>query len=376
MIDMGKIEKNQILKIYGTDYKEMTKKLLEEAELEHLINSKNMRVGIKPNLVGPIPAKFGATTHPEIVAGIIEYLQEREINNITIMEGSWVGDKTSESFEICGYEALVEQYGVKWIDAQKEPGYCVNVCGLELNLCECVKDVDFMINVPVLKGHCQTKVTCALKNMKGLIPNTEKRRFHSLGLHDPIGHLSKAIHQDFIVVDHICGDPDFEDGGNPLVRNCIMAGLDPVLIDSYACKLLNYMPEDVGYIMAAEKLGSGSSDLSSARILVIGGQNPEEPEAPRTHKVVDLADAVSEVESCSACYGTLIPALDQLKEEGLFEKLDTTICIGQGYQGKNGKLGVGRCTKEFDYCIMGCPPDIEKIYEGLRQYILDHSEEK
>ena len=33
--------------------------------------------------------------------------------------------------------------------------------------------VDFLINVPVMKGHCQTKITCALKNMKGLIPNSE-----------------------------------------------------------------------------------------------------------------------------------------------------------------------------------------------------------
>lgn len=55
--------------------------------------------------------------------------------------------------------------------------------------------------------------------MKGLIPNTEKRRFHALGLHKPIAHLNMGIHQDFIVVDNICGDLDFEDGGNPVVMN-------------------------------------------------------------------------------------------------------------------------------------------------------------
>ena len=37
---------------------------------------------------------------------------------------------------------------------------------MELNVCERVKEIDFLINVPVLKGHCQTKITCALKNMK------------------------------------------------------------------------------------------------------------------------------------------------------------------------------------------------------------------
>lgn len=72
-------------------------------------------------------------------------------------------------------------------------------CGdMELQICECAKKVDFMINVPVMKGHCQTKITCALKNMKGLLPNKEKRHFHAMGLHRPIAHLGLGIHQDFI----------------------------------------------------------------------------------------------------------------------------------------------------------------------------------
>lgn len=61
---------------------------------------------------------------------------------------------------------------------------------MKLNVCERAANIDFLINVPVLKGHCQTKITCALKNMKGLIPNTEKRHFHAMGLHEPIAHLN------------------------------------------------------------------------------------------------------------------------------------------------------------------------------------------
>ena len=144
---------------------------------------------------------------------------------------------------------------------QKEKGIQRDCKGMKLNICKYVSDIDFLINVPVLKGHCQTKITCALKNMKGLIPNTEKRRFHAMGLHKPIAHLNAGIRQDFIVVDNICGDLDFEDGGNPVVTNRIWAGMDPVLIDSYVCQVMHYEPEDVPYIRLAEKLGVGSSDL-------------------------------------------------------------------------------------------------------------------
>lgn len=372
---------NQIWKIYGTDYKEMTKQLLREADLFARIGEKK-RIGIKPNLVTSSPAQFGATTHPEVVAGIIEYLQEREIRDIVIAEGSWVGDRTSEAFLHCGYEELSRKYGVPLIDTQKAAWHKRNCAGMKLSITDVVDQIDFLINVPVLKGHCQTKVTCALKNLKGLLPNAEKSRFHSMGLHKPIAHLNAGIHQDFIVIDHICGDLDFEEGGNPVVRNCVMAAADPVLVDSYASYLLHYETEEIPYIGLAAGLGVGSSDLDRAELVLCGEQErhvlplskgggglSEGEELPRQRRVLDVAYAVEEVDSCSACYGSLIGALCRLEEEGLLAKLDVSIGIGQGMQGRRGALGVGRCTKGFDYCIMGCPPEEEKIYQELKAYI-------
>ncbi len=66
-----------------------------------------------------------------------------------------------------------------------------------------------------------------------------------MGLHKPIAHLNAGIHQDFIVVDNICGDLDFEDGGNPVVMNRIWARTDPVLMDSYVCQMMHYLPAGV-----------------------------------------------------------------------------------------------------------------------------------
>ena len=369
------IAKNQIWKLYGTEYKEMTKELLSKTDLADLIGSKKARIAIKPNLVVVSPAEFGATTHPEVVAGIIEYLQGNQFEDITIVEGSWVGDRTSEAYEYCGYRALCEQYGVPFVDGQKEKWHSVDCAGMKLNVIDAVDRMDFLINVPVLKGHCQTKMTCALKNLKGLLPNSEKSRFHRMGLHKPIAHLQTAIRQDFIVVDHICGDLDFEEGGNPVVRNCIMAATDPVLVDSYACRLLHYTPDDVPYVRMAQQLGVGSTDLDAAQIIDLGGFHGYDgkemmEDLPREHKILEVSYAVNEVNSCSACYANLTGALWRLKEEGLLEKLDTPIAIGQGMQGKTGKLGVGRCTKDFDVCIMGCPPREDKIYEELKKYIL------
>ena len=121
------MKKNDLYMISGTEYKEMTKEILAQSDLWAEIKKKadqkqkdadQMLIGIKPNLVSPTEASYGATTHPEIVAGIIEYLQERSCQHIVMLESSWVGDKTSESMEVCGYDRLVEKYNVPFWDMQ------------------------------------------------------------------------------------------------------------------------------------------------------------------------------------------------------------------------------------------------------------------
>ena len=286
------MDKNQIFITSGTEYKRMTKELLEKADLQSHIGDRKKKIGIKPNLVSPSEASWGATTHPEVVAGIIEYLKEHGFRDMVMLEGSWVGDKTREAFETCGFDRLEEEYQVPFWDMQKDKGISVDCGGMELNVCERVKELDFLINVPVLKGHCQTKITCALKNMKGLIPNKEKRRFHSLGLHKPIAHLNMGIQQDFIVVDNICGDLDFEDGGNPVVMNRVMAACDPVLVDAYVCQMMHYEVAEVPYVKLAGELGVGCSDISKADVRFL--EDGADQRMPVSRKVVELADAVEE----------------------------------------------------------------------------------
>ena len=363
------MERNQIYITCGTEYQEMTKELLKECALANLIGDRKKRIAIKPNLVSASDPSNGATTHREILAGIMEYLRGHGFQNIVLTEGSWVGEKTADAFRACGYQEICERYDVPFHDTQKDKGVSTDCSGMKLNICSSVGDIDFLINVPVLKGHCQTKITCALKNMKGLIPNSEKRRFHSLGLHKPIAHLNTAIRQDFIVVDNICGDLDFEDGGNPVVMNRILAGRDPVLIDAYVCHMMHYKVSDVPYVELAGKLGVGCSDIGKADIRICGESMGEQ--LPRSRKVVELADAVEEVESCSACYGYLIPALDRLKQEGLLQNLHEKICIGQGYRGKTGELGIGHCTRNFRHHLEGCPPLEDDIYKFLKEYIFN-----
>ena len=112
------MNKNDILIIHGTDYKEMTKKILEAADLAALIGKKDARVALKPNLVTSNPPSSGATTHPELLSGAIEYLREHGFENVVIMEGAWVGCGTQSAFRAAGYDRVCSQYNVPFIDLQ------------------------------------------------------------------------------------------------------------------------------------------------------------------------------------------------------------------------------------------------------------------
>ena len=285
------------------------------------------------------------------------------------MEGAWVGDSTQKAFKACGYEEIAQKTGVSLVDTKKAGAKEVVVEGMKINISDSLGEEDFLINLPVLKGHCQTTITCALKNMKGLIPDSEKRRFHTMGLMKPIAYLNKAIRQDFILVDGICGDPDFEEGGNPVFRGQVIGARDPVLCDAYACKLLGYQVDDVPYISLAEKLGVGSSALKNASIHKLkeplaGGKSPTP-----TGLAKSLSRYVVENQACSACYANVICALKVLKDQGFVKKVfadHQKFSVGQGFQGKKGAFGIGKCTKDFEHHVKGCPPDTQAIVEWAK----------
>jgi uncharacterized protein (DUF362 family) len=366
------MEKNEILVMYGDKPEEMAYRTAKEAGLAELIGDRGKRIGLKPNLVVARPADEGATTHPEIARGIIGYLKENGFKNIAIIEGSWAGSHTREAFPRCGYTALASELSsgdirVELIDTQTDTHRSYDCKGMRIEICDSALAVDFMINLPVMKGHCQTLITCALKNNKGVIPNSEKRRFHTIGLHRPIAHLNTIVKNDFILVDGICGDPDFEEGGGPVTANRVFAARDPVLCDAWAAAQMGYAAQDIPYIGFAEKLGVGSADLDSALIREISApENTAPPAVKPLGKARRLAAYINENNACSACYAALVFALSRLNEREL-GRLPGRICVGQGFAGKSGGIGAGKCTAAFGAQIGGCPPSGAAILEFLRR---------
>ena len=202
---------SRIYEIFGTNAHAMTRALMESAGAACKIPS-GASVALKPNLVVAASPETGATTHAGVLSGAIEYLRDHGFRDISIIEGSWVGDDTGRAFRAAGYEAVGKKYGVPLFDLKRDKTRRVDTPLRPMDICCRALDADYLINLPVLKGHCQTAMTCALKNCKGCLPDREKRRFHSEGLMRPIAALAAALRPELTIVDSLCGDLDFEEG--------------------------------------------------------------------------------------------------------------------------------------------------------------------
>lgn len=350
----------KIYNVYGTDAHKLTIKLLEASNSISLVPS-GSSVALKPNLVVSGSPENGATTHAGVLSGCIEYFRENGVKDISVIEGSWVAADTMRAMKAAGYDEVCKRYNVQFYDLKHDKTRKVDSPIGPLEICSRALDAGFLVNLPVLKGHCQTVMTCALKNLKGCLPDREKSRFHALGLTKPIAALASVLRPGLIIVDSICGDLNFEEGGNPVHTNRMFCGTDPVMIDAYGAGLMGLELSRVPYIQIAEKWGAGSTKFSPEDIVDINSPDEAGSYPKPSSKVANLTRNVHEDSACSACYAALVRALYNEKKGRSQE-----IYIGQGWRGKkipDGALGIGRCCSGATRNVKGCPPSARAIAE-------------
>ena len=356
---------------YGKDWIKTAYDLLAASDISSYLH-KNISVSIKPNLVTERSSCEGATTHPEVIEGIIRFLNDFGIQKIRVIENSACGHNTKLAFKNCGYEPLQKKYGIELLDLRDNRFISLKHDNIDFQISETALKSDFLINVPVLKAHSQTRLTCCMKNLKGCMPQSEMRRFHALGLHKPIAGLNVLLKTHYCVVDGICGDLSFEEGGTPVEANRVIAGQNPLLVDSYCAELIGYNPDDIGYLSYGKEYGVGDYYNSKTKIVELNAdykpvcqlKNPGKPIPRIADKYSHL---IEEDSACSVCYAALIFALHRKGGSVKGRK----ICIGQGFKGKSASinggdcLGIGACAQGFKNYVKGCPPKAVDILPFL-----------
>ena len=202
------------------------------------------QVIIKPNLVQPFRSGTGNITDRKVVKALIDVLLERHaIRKIIIAESSCITQDTVEAFERSGYSALQGYKSmVSLVDLKQEVygerrGYLRKPHILHGKT---------LINVPVLKGHPQVTLTCALKNLKGLCCDEDKKMIHAQGLQDKLRHLEEIV-PDLNLVDATRCRSSFGPKDVSFL-NRIIVGKDPLLVDAVAARMVGLDIEDIPYL--------------------------------------------------------------------------------------------------------------------------------
>ena len=177
--------------------------------------STRTQILIKPNLVFwddslPFPP-YGVLTTTRMVEALIVYLEERDYKKITIGEGTMRHQQTNIStqtvYHRLGYHRFINRYGVKLIDFFDEPFVPVKQDGVRMGIAKSALEAEFLITLPALKTHTQTKVSLGIKNLKGAVDMKTRRLFHSseVDLDHCIALLGQLLEPDLNIIDGIYG---------------------------------------------------------------------------------------------------------------------------------------------------------------------------
>ncbi len=164
--------------------------------------------------------------------------------------------------KLWGILDIAEKYNAEFVNISDEETIMQNINGKILKrmlVSKSVLEADTIINLPILKSHCLTKLTCCLKNHWGLIPRGVRHNYHPL-VNQVIGDINNYFKKTtYNLVDGtITMEGDAPRTGIPKITNVIFAGNDRVAIDTMAAKFMCLDPRKIDHIKFSEKMGVGS----------------------------------------------------------------------------------------------------------------------
>lgn len=384
--------KVSITKIKNRDNISLLKETLVElltpfGGIEGIIKEKNQVILLKPNLVAPVDYTKGATTNPYLIKALIELIKGQQPEKIIIADGASVGTGTEEVLKATGYLEMfsseIESGEVEIVDFKKGPFILKEVPGgkvlKELRVPELLYEVDIIINLPVLKTHDALPVTLGLKNMKGIIHESDKKRFHRIGLSQAVVDLNKVLLADFTIYD---GTVAME-GLGPVHGEAVNLGLllatkDVVAGDLVAASIMGFKKEELDFVKLAEEQGLGKANFEEIDIYgpeIDGVRRPFKRYSVTNSFYQGMGIEIKGDKGCSGCRHTFDSIMRKLNEKMMEALKNKTIYLGpvDEITGKKEQLIlVGSCLhlhRGKGYYIKGCPPHPEDLIEFLENEV-------
>jgi uncharacterized protein (DUF362 family) len=225
-------------------------------------------VVIKPNFTWGNPPDTASDTSPEVLGAVVALCKAAGAKRVLALDHVLNGNLTNclertgarQAVEAAGGEILglpTSGQNQRYMDASLPKGTHVKKAQVIREILE----ADVFINVPIAKDHGSSRLTISLKNLMGTV--MDRGAFHT-SLDQAIADINTLIKSHLIIVDATriltSGGPDGP--GKVEKPGQVIASVDPVAADSYACTLFKLTANDIGHIRRAKAAGLGESDLT------------------------------------------------------------------------------------------------------------------
>ncbi len=231
---------------------------------------KGQTVVVKPNIAWVANPEGAADTNPKLVKRIIEHCFEAGASRVYVFDHTC--DDCFSTYPASGIEKAAKEAGATVVHANKESYYQeVRIPGTHtlknVKVHELILESDVFINAPILKHHSSTRMTCALKNLMGVV--WDRFYYHRTDLDRCIAEFPLYRKPDLTIVDayNILTDgPRVRSLKDVVKKEMQLLSKDMVALDVAASKILGEETGNIKYIKIASDLGVGNSNLDELNI--------------------------------------------------------------------------------------------------------------
>ncbi len=230
---------------------------------------------IKPNLVSHThDDKSGVITSDKVLLKILESL--RDINKeaiIYILESDGIlNNYVKKKFSNRNYNKLIKPFRpARLVDLTRSEQTSFPCYGSffknDIQLPVLFTNDYFFISLSKIKTHSTTKISGALKNQFGCLPNRDKSIYHPY-LSKVLADINKVINIDLCITE---GCPALEGNGpvKGIAKNIdtILIGDDPVAIDTITAKIMGINPKAIPHIKYSNKKKNGTMNLNDIKVI-------------------------------------------------------------------------------------------------------------
>ena len=237
---------------------------------------KGQKVVIKPNIGWDRTPELAGNTNPELIKALVKKCFEAGAEKVTVFDHTC--DNWQKCYETSGIASAVKEAGGIIMPGNdekyfKEVDIPDGVTLKKAKIHESLIEADAWINVPILKNHGGAKLSCAMKNMMGIV--WDRRFFHQNDLQQCIADIctleKKAV---LNVVDAYrimkTNGPRGRSESDVVLAKGLFISPDIVAVDTAAAKFFNQireMPLDtVGHLAKGEALKVGTMDIDKLNV--------------------------------------------------------------------------------------------------------------